>query len=47
MTPLFEGKGGGNPSVATASGNGGPALLRALGAGRERACALARGPSSV
>jgi alanyl-tRNA synthetase len=44
MTPLFDGKGGGNPSVATASGTGGEALRAALEAGRAKARALAGTP---
>jgi alanyl-tRNA synthetase len=47
MRPLFDGKGGGNPSVATASGDGGQALERALEAGRARARELARAPSKT
>jgi alanyl-tRNA synthetase len=47
MRPEFDGKGGGNPSVATASGDGGEPLDRALRAGRECARALARAPSKV
>ncbi len=41
MTPLFEGKGGGNPSVATASGATGEPLRTALAAGRAEARRLA------
>ncbi|HEV2315971.1 MAG TPA: alanine--tRNA ligase [Thermoplasmata archaeon] len=43
MNPEFGGKGGGNPSVATASGEPGTALGRAVSAGRAKALALAGG----
>ncbi|HEV2449488.1 MAG TPA: DHHA1 domain-containing protein, partial [Thermoplasmata archaeon] len=41
MLPEFSGKGGGNPSVATAKGEPGAALERALEAGRKAAEAQA------
>jgi alanyl-tRNA synthetase len=47
MLPLFDGKGGGNASVATASGASGEALVRALEAGRARVRALAGAPPSA
>jgi alanyl-tRNA synthetase len=43
MKPLFGGKGGGNPSAATAQGEPGAPLRAAVEAGRERARTLAAG----
>ncbi|MCI4347143.1 MAG: alanine--tRNA ligase [Thermoplasmata archaeon] len=42
MRPLFDGKGGGNSSAATAQGDPGEPLLKALAAGRESVTRLAR-----